>query len=218
MMLQAMETGKVHLLPGLFAERAEVNRAYLMELENQALAILDGISDWYVDWVKDMEVKNPHAVYSGEEGGMLEVWATLYELTDEEKYLALANAYDHPSIFRKLEEGKDALTNCHANASIPWAHGAAKQTYRTADVFSAASRRSEKEMGNKDQGFLVLLRNDGAGADAVPGTLLFFRGGERTACDRSVYSVRSDLGRRGKTRYSLAERGYEILQRVGIFR
>lgn len=30
-MLQAMETGKVHLLPGLFAERAEVNRAYLME-------------------------------------------------------------------------------------------------------------------------------------------------------------------------------------------
>ena len=37
MMLQAMETGKVHLLPGLFAERAEVNRAYLMELENQGL-------------------------------------------------------------------------------------------------------------------------------------------------------------------------------------
>lgn len=36
-MLQAMETGKVHLLPGLFAERAEVNRAYLMELENQGL-------------------------------------------------------------------------------------------------------------------------------------------------------------------------------------
>lgn len=261
MMLQAMETGKVHLLPGLFAERAEVNRAYLMELENQgllqnfyleagiimpglqvvedpetallhwgweaptcqlrghflghwmsaaakfvaatgdvelkaklikivdelekcqklnggqwigpipekyfkklereeyiwspqyvmhktllglmhayqyagieqSLAILDGISDWYVDWVKDMEVKNPHAVYSGEEGGMLEVWATLYELTGEEKYLALAKAYDHPSIFRKLEEGKDALTNCHANASIPWAHGAAKMYEITGD-------------------------------------------------------------------------------------
>ena len=76
----------------------------------------------------------------------------------------------------------------------------------------------EKEMGNKDQGFLVLLRNDGAGTDAVPGTLLFFGGGERPACDRSVYSVRSDLGRRGKTRYSLAECGYEILQRAGIFR
>ena len=83
---------------------------------DQALVILDGISDWYVDWVKDMEVKNPHAVYSGEEGGMLEVWATLYELTGEEKYRNLAKAYDHPSIFRKLEEGKDALTNCHANA------------------------------------------------------------------------------------------------------
>lgn len=64
---------------------------------------------------------------------MLEVWATLYELTGEEKYLALAKAYDHPSIFRKLEEGKDALTNCHANASIPWAHGAAKMYEITGD-------------------------------------------------------------------------------------
>ena len=260
-MLKAMETGKVHLLPGLFAGRAEVNRNYLMELENQgllqnfyleagiimpglqivedpetallhwgweaptcqlrghflghwmsaaaklvattgdvelkaklikivdelekcqklnggqwigpipekyfkklereeyiwspqcvmhktllglmhayqyagidkALAILDGISDWYVDWTNDMAVKNPHAVYSGEEGGMLEVWATLYELTGQQKYLELAKAYDHPSIFRRLEEGKDALTNCHANASIPWAHGAAKMYEITGD-------------------------------------------------------------------------------------
>ena len=44
MMLQAMETGKVHLLPGLFAERAEVNRAYLMELENQGL-----LQDFYLE-------------------------------------------------------------------------------------------------------------------------------------------------------------------------
>ncbi len=99
----------------------------------KALKILDGISDWYVDWTKEMAVKNPHAVYSGEEGGMLEVWASLYELTGKEKYLRLAEEYDHPSIFRRLEEGKDALTNCHANASIPWAHGAAKMYEITGD-------------------------------------------------------------------------------------
>ncbi|MBQ8731102.1 MAG: glycoside hydrolase family 127 protein, partial [Lachnospiraceae bacterium] len=36
-MLKAMHIGKVHLLPGLFQEREEVNRLYLLELENQGL-------------------------------------------------------------------------------------------------------------------------------------------------------------------------------------
>ena len=107
--------------------------AYLYAGIEKALQILDGISDWYVEWTADMQKKNPHAVYSGEEGGMLEVWATLYEATGQEKYLQLAKEYDHPSMFRKLEEGKDALTNCHANASIPWAHGAAKMYEITGD-------------------------------------------------------------------------------------
>lgn len=91
-----------------------------------ALEILDGAAEWYLDWTAKMEVKNPHAVYSGEEGGMLEVWAGLYQLTGEEKYLTLAKRYSKPSIFERLEKGEDPLSDCHANASIPWAQGAAK--------------------------------------------------------------------------------------------
>ena len=93
---------------------------------DKALRILSNAADWYIDWTEKMQTKNPHAVYSGEEGGMLEVWAALYQLTGEEKFLTLAQRYSHPSIFRALSEGGDPLTNCHANASIPWAQGAAK--------------------------------------------------------------------------------------------
>ncbi|MGN1146770.1 MAG: beta-L-arabinofuranosidase domain-containing protein [Lachnospiraceae bacterium] len=100
--------------------------AYQYAGNEKALQLLDRLADWYVAWVKKMAEKNPHAVYSGEEGGMLEVWATLYELTGQLKYRELAEAYAHPSLFEKLLEGKDALTNCHQNASIPFAHGAAK--------------------------------------------------------------------------------------------
>lgn len=100
--------------------------AYQYTKNETALTILDNAADWYLDWTAAMKEKNPHAVYSGEEGGMLEVWATLYELTKSEKYFTLAERYSHPSIFKKLEAGIDALTNCHENASIPWAHGAAK--------------------------------------------------------------------------------------------
>ncbi len=99
----------------------------------KALNILINAADWYLDWTADMQNKNPHAVYSGEEGGMLEVWAGLYQLTGNEKFSTLAERYSHPSIFKKLAEGGDPLSNCHANASIPWAHGAAKMYEVTGD-------------------------------------------------------------------------------------
>lgn len=99
----------------------------------KALDILSNAADWYLDWTADMQNKNPHAVYSGEEGGMLEVWAGLYQLTGNEKYLTLAERYSDPSIFKKLADGGDPLSNCHANASIPWAQGAAKMYEVTGD-------------------------------------------------------------------------------------
>lgn len=100
--------------------------AYLFADNKKALIILDGLSDWYIKWVNEMQEKASNAVYSGEEAGMLEIWATLYEATGKEKYLKLAKSYCEPWLFKNLEDGKDALSNCHANASIPWAHGAAK--------------------------------------------------------------------------------------------
>lgn len=100
--------------------------AYQYAGNEKALRLLDHLSDWYVKWTDKMLKKNPHAIYSGEEGGMLEIWATLYEITQLPKYRELAEKYSHPSLFYKLLEGRDALTNCHANASIPFAQGAAK--------------------------------------------------------------------------------------------
>lgn len=107
--------------------------SYLYAKNEKALSILYGAADWYLDWTADMENKNPHAIYSGEEGGMLEIWADLYRVTKDEKFLTLAQRYSHPSLFKKLTEGGDPLSNCHANASIPWAHGAAKLYETTGD-------------------------------------------------------------------------------------
>ncbi len=107
--------------------------AYIYAHNAVALDILDNAADWYLDWIECAEKTNPHAIYSGEEGGMLEVWATLFEITHDEKYLKLSYAYSNPSIFKKLENGEDPLTDCHENASIPWAHGAAKMYEATGD-------------------------------------------------------------------------------------
>ena len=70
--------------------------AYIYAGNTQALDILSHLSDWYITWTEKAAETNPHAVYAD------------------------------AGLFRKLKEGKDSLTNCHANASIPFTHGAAK--------------------------------------------------------------------------------------------
>lgn len=100
--------------------------AYQDAGNEQALTIVSKLADWYLRWTDAMQKRNPHAVYSGEEGGMLEVWTRLYEITGNEKYKILAGRYSNPSLFGKLLDDKDGLTNCHANSSIPMSHGAAR--------------------------------------------------------------------------------------------
>ena len=110
-----------------------LTHAYLYAGNEQALTIVRHLADWYIRWTEKVQSTNPHAVYSGEESGMLEMWALLFETTKDPVYETLASRYSNPSLFRKLSEGKDALTNCHTNASIPWAHGAARMYEVTGD-------------------------------------------------------------------------------------
>ena len=110
-----------------------LTHAYLYAGNEQALTIVRHLADWYIRWTEKVQSTNPHAVYSGEESGMLEMWAQLFETTKDPVYETLASRYSNPSLFHNLSEGKDALTNCHTNASIPWAHGAARMYEVTGD-------------------------------------------------------------------------------------
>ena len=105
--------------------------AYVLTGYEPALDILDNASDWYVEWVHSL-LDTPGIVLKGESGGMLEIWARLYKLTNKEKYLELANAYYY-SEFDSYLEGRDVLTDNHANASIPQIHGAASMYEATGD-------------------------------------------------------------------------------------
>lgn len=97
-----------------------------------ALEILDNAADWYVDWTNSLS-ETPDVITKGESGGMLEIWARLYGITQKDKYLKLAKAYSHYKDFESLSKGEDCLTDNHANASIPEAHGAARMYEITGD-------------------------------------------------------------------------------------
>lgn len=107
--------------------------AYKYADNKQALTIVDHLSNWYIRWTDKMQEINPGAIYNGEQGGLLEIWAELYDITKDGKYMQLAERYSDNGVFRALANGQDALTNEHANASIPLSHGSAKMYEVTGD-------------------------------------------------------------------------------------
>ncbi len=106
---------------------------YIYTGNEKAYKILSNLADWYVDWVEFEQENCPEAIYRGEHGGMLEMWASLYDTTKDEKYLKLAEAYSKEWTFEQLIKDIDCLSNTHANASIPLAHGACKMYEITND-------------------------------------------------------------------------------------
>jgi len=92
----------------------------------KALTILDSASDWFHRWTKEFSREKMDDILDLETGGMLEVWAELYGVTGKTKHLDLIERYTRARLFDRLLESKDALTNMHANTTIPEIQGAAR--------------------------------------------------------------------------------------------
>lgn len=91
-----------------------------------ALVIADKLADWFYKWSGEYSQEEFDDILDVETGGMLEIWAELLEITGEEKYRTLLQRYYRRRLFEPLLEGKDVLTNMHANTTIPEILGCAR--------------------------------------------------------------------------------------------
>ncbi len=99
----------------------------------QALDIADNFADWFVKWSGKFTREQFDDILDVETGGMLEVWADLLEITGHDKYKFLLDRYYRQRLFQPLLEGKDPLTNMHANTTIPEVLGCARAYEVTGD-------------------------------------------------------------------------------------
>jgi len=97
------------------------------------LEILSKAAEWFVRWTSKFDRETMNDILDTETGGMLELWANLYGVTGKQEHLDLVYRYDRPRLFDRLLNGEDALTNQHANTTIPEAHGAARAWEVTGD-------------------------------------------------------------------------------------
>ncbi len=100
--------------------------AYRYMKIDRALAIADRLADWFLRWSGEYSEEQFDDILDVETGGMLEIWADLLEITGSGKYRTLLERYYRGRLFDPLLEGKDVLTNMHANTTIPEALGCAR--------------------------------------------------------------------------------------------
>lgn len=101
--------------------------------DDRALRIAHDAGQWMSRWAREFTEGEFQRILETETGGMLEVWADLLDLTGDELYRDLLERYYHSSLFDALLAGRDALTNMHANTTIPEVLGAARAYEVTGD-------------------------------------------------------------------------------------
>jgi len=92
----------------------------------EALEVAKKFAEWFYEFTKEKTPEEMDSILEYETGGMLEIWADLYEITGEDRYLELIGKYDRRAFFDPLLEGVDVLTNMHANTTIPEVIGCAR--------------------------------------------------------------------------------------------
>jgi len=99
---------------------------YLYAESKKALDIAVNWSRWFVRWSGQFAKEQFDDILDMETGGMLEIWASLYGITQDADHRVLMNRYYRSRLFDPLLEGRDVLTNMHANTTIPEVLGAVR--------------------------------------------------------------------------------------------
>lgn len=93
--------------------------AYWYAKNEKAKTILIRLTDWMMNEVSGLSDEQIQDMLRSEHGGLNEVFADVYEITHDQKYLKLAHRFSHQAILSPLLTGEDKLTGLHANTQIP---------------------------------------------------------------------------------------------------
>ena len=98
---------------------AGLRDAWLYCGNEQAKTLFLGFCDWAIDLTADLSDEQMERMLGNEHGGMNEVLADAYAITQEPKYLTLAMRFSHRRLLTPMSQRVDNLDNMHANTQVP---------------------------------------------------------------------------------------------------
>lgn len=105
---------------------AGLRDAWLIAGNVEARDVLIRMSDWTEQQLSGLSDDQMQQMLQCEHGGMNEVFADVYAITGEPRYLRLARRFSHRLILDPLLRGEDQLDGLHANTQIPKVIGFAR--------------------------------------------------------------------------------------------
>ena len=112
---------------------AGLRDAYQLCDNEKALEVKTDFADWLYDIVAHLPDETIQEMLVCEYGGINEVFAELYGMTGEEKYLELSRIFHDEEVLGPLEREIDNLQGYHANTQIPKITGLARRYELTED-------------------------------------------------------------------------------------
>ena len=85
----------------------------------QAKRMLIELTDWFLNITADLSEAQIQDMLRSEHGGLNEVFAEVYAITSDKKYLKLAEDFSQHALLKPLAANEDILTGMHANTQIP---------------------------------------------------------------------------------------------------
>ena len=85
----------------------------------QAKTLFLGFCDWAIDLTAGLNNEQMENMLGNEHGGMNEVLADAYAMTQEPKYLQVAMRFSHRKLLTPTSQRQDCLDNMHANTQVP---------------------------------------------------------------------------------------------------
>lgn len=98
---------------------AGLRDAWLYGGREEAKTMFLRFCDWAVDITSDLSDEQAEQMLGNEHGGMPEVLADAYAMTNDQKYLDCARRFSHKMLLLPMERHEDNLDNLHANTQIP---------------------------------------------------------------------------------------------------
>ncbi|MBN1817088.1 MAG: glycoside hydrolase family 127 protein [Sedimentisphaerales bacterium] len=98
---------------------AGLRDAYIHGGNEKARDLLVRYGNWCEEVTSGLTDAQMQRMLGTEYGGMNEVLADIYAMTENRKYIELAKRFNHRAVLEPLENRQDRLTGLHANTQIP---------------------------------------------------------------------------------------------------
>ena len=135
---------------GIHKMLAAYRDAYLYCDNKDALLLMINESDKIADVVLQSNPDLFDDVLDVEHGGMNEVFADLYALTGNKKYMEVSMRFNHQKVILNIADNKDILYGRHVNMQVPDFVGTARQYELTGDAVCGDATKNFLDIVYKD--------------------------------------------------------------------